>query len=509
MNAVEMLNITKRYTGVVANSNVNLIVKKGEIHGLVGENGAGKSTIMNLLYGMDRPNSGTIKVNGKEVNLESPKDAIKLGIGMVHQHFMLAPTLTVLDNIILGKTPKKFLMVDMNKAKEKIRSILDQYSFELDLDAKVFQLSIGQMQRVEIVKALYRGAEILILDEPTAVLTPQEVVELIHIMKQLKSQGCTIIIITHKLKEVLAATDRITVMRKGCVTGVLETKNTNETELANLMVGREVNLKIEKAPVSFKENVLQVDRLNVMDNRGRLAVKNITFHVNKGEILGVCGVEGNGQSELINAITGLSTVVSGTIKVSDKEIQNLSVRKRRENKMSHIPEDRLKVGSAKTCSIKENLILNDYYKGEYSSHGFLRKKTIDFHAKKLISRFSIKVPDSDYALGTLSGGNMQKVILAREIDGDPDILITAQPTRGVDIGAIEYIRKELVKLRDAGKAILLISAELEEIMSLSDRIIVMYEGEIVALFHPDETTEEELGLYMAGAKRMDLTGREL
>ena len=466
MNAVEMLNITKEYTRVIANNNVTLIVKKGEIHGLVGENGAGKSTIMNLLYGMDRPNSGVIKVNEKAVSLSSPRDAIKLGIGMVHQHFMLAPTLSVIENIILGKAPKKFLMADINKAKEEVRQILDKYSFELDLDAKVYQLSIGQMQRVEIVKALYRGADILILDEPTAVLTPQEVVELIHIMKQLKKQGCTIIIITHKLKEVMAATDSITVMRKGSVTGTLETKNTNERELANLMVGREVNLKIEKTPSKSNEIVLQINKINVVDQRGRLAVKDITFHVNRGEILGVCGVEGNGQSELINAITGLCPVVSGTIKVFDNEIQDLSVRKRREKKMSHIPEDRLKVGSAKTCTIKENLILDNYYNKEFSSHGFLKKEAIKAHAEQLIERFSIKVPDSNYALGTLSGGNMQKVILAREIDADPDILITAQPTRGVDIGAIEYIRKELVKLKEEGKAILLISAELEEIMSL-------------------------------------------
>jgi len=509
MNAVEMLNITKEYPGVIANNNVTLIVRKGEIHGLIGENGAGKSTIMNLLYGMGRPDSGVIKINEKEVSLSSPKDAIKLGIGMVHQHFMLAPTLSVIENIVLGKAPKKFLMVDMNKARKEVGKILERYSFELDLDAKVYQLSIGQMQRVEIVKALYRGADILILDEPTAVLTPQEVVELIHIMKQLKTQGCTIIIITHKLKEVMAATDRITVMRKGCVTGSLETEHTNEKELANLMVGREVNLKIEKTPARSKEKVLQVDKINVMNKRGRLAVKDVTFHVARGEILGVCGVEGNGQTELIDAITGLSPVVGGTIKVFDKEIQNLSVRKRRECRMSHIPEDRLKVGSAKTCSIKENLILNNYYKNEFSSHGFLKKDAISSHAENLIERFSIKVPDSNYALGTLSGGNMQKVILAREIDTDPEILITAQPTRGVDIGAIEYIRKELAALKEEGKAILLISAELEEIMSLSDRIIVMYEGEIAAAVTPEEVTEEELGLYMAGARKMDLTGREL
>ena len=495
MNAVEMIDIVKEYPGVLANDHVTLVVQEGEIHGLVGENGAGKSTIMNQLYGMQRPTSGTIKVFGNEVQIHSPKDAIALGIGMVHQHFMLAPSLSVIQNMIMGKAPMSGPFIE----------ILERYSFQLDLDAKVYQLSIGQMQRVEIVKALYRGAKILILDEPTAVLTPQEVEELIQMMKRLKAQGCSIIIITHKLKEVMAATDTVTIMRKGVVTGVVETAKTNERALANLMVGREVNLRIPKADTSaYTEKVLRVRRLNVYNERGQKAVNQVSFSVRKGEILGVCGVEGNGQSELVNALTGLVPVASGSIQIYDQELSRAPVRMRRKSKMSHIPEDRIAVGGAKSCSIMENIMLDRYYEKQYCRGGILKQDEMCRHAEQLISEFAIKVPNSEYALGTLSGGNMQKVILAREMDADPELLIAAQPTRGVDIGAIEYIRKQLVALRDSGKAILLISAELEEIMTLSDRIVVMYEGEIVGSFRPEETTEEELGLYMAGSRNMTL-----
>ena len=504
MNAVEMIDIVKEYPGVLANDHVTLVVREGEIHGLVGENGAGKSTIMNQLYGMQRPTSGTIKVFGNEVQIHSPKDAIALGIGMVHQHFMLAPSLSVIQNMIMGKAPMSGPFIDLKTAKAKVREILERYSFQLDLDAKVYQLSIGQMQRVEIVKALYRGAKILILDEPTAVLTPQEVEELIQMMKRLKAQGCSIII-THKLKEVMAATDTVTIMRKGVVTGVVETAKTNERALANLMVGREVNLRIPKADTSaYTEKVLRVRRLNVYNERGQKAVNQVSFSVRKGEILGVCGVEGNGQSELVNALTGLVPVASGSIQIYDQELSRAPVRMRRKSKMSHIPEDRIAVGGVKSCSIMENIMLDRYYEKQYCRGGILKQDEMRRHAEQLISEFAIKVPNSEYALGTLSGGNMQKVILAREMDADPELLIAAQPTRGVDIGAIEYIRKQLVALRDSGKAILLISAELEEIMTLSDRIVVMYEGEIVGSFRPEETTEEELGLYMAGSRNMTL-----
>ena len=463
MNAVEMIDIVKEYPGVLANDHVTLVVQEGEIHGLVGENGAGKSTIMNQLYGMQRPTSGTIKVFGNEVQIHSPKDAIALGIGMVHQHFMLAPSLSVIQNMIMGKAPMSGPFIDLKTAK------------------------------------------ILILDEPTAVLTPQEVEELIQMMKRLKALGCSIIIITHKLKEVMAATDTVTIMRKGVVTGVVETAKTNERALANLMVGREVNLRIPKADTSaYTEKVLRVRRLNVYNERGQKAVNQVSFSVRKGEILGVCGVEGNGQSELVNALTGLVPVASGSIQIYDQELSRAPVRMRRKSKMSHIPEDRIAVGGAKSCSIMENIMLDRYYEKQYCRGGILKQDEMRRHAEQLISEFAIKVPNSEYALGTLSGGNMQKVILAREMDADPELLIAAQPTRGVDIGAIEYIRKQLVALRDSGKAILLISAELEEIMTLSDRIVVMYEGEIVGSFRPEETTEEELGLYMAGSRNMTL-----
>ena len=500
-----MIDIVKEYPGVLANDHVNLTVRAGEIHGLIGENGAGKSTIMNQLYGMQRPTSGTIKVFGQEVQIHSPKDAIALGIGMVHQHFMLAPSLSVIQNIIMGRAPKQGPFIDLKTAKAKVREILDTYSFQLDLDAKVYQLSIGQMQRVEIVKALYRGAKILILEDPTAVLTPQEVDELILIMKRLKDQGCSIIMITHKLKEVMASTDAITIMRKGVVTGAVETARTNERELANLMVGREVNLKIPKADTSqYAEKVLQVRNLEVYNERGQRAVNHVSFSVRRGEILGVCGVEGNGQSELVYALTGLTPAASGSIQVYGEELRKASVRTRRQHKMSHIPEDRIAVGGAKSCSILENIMMDRYYEREFCRGGILRQEAMRKHTDQLIRDFAIKVPDADYALGTLSGGNMQKVVLARELDAAPEILVAAQPTRGVDIGAIEYIRKQLVALRDSGKAILLISAELEEIMTLSDRIVVMYEGEIVGAFRPEETTEEELGLYMAGSQKMTL-----
>ena len=501
MDAIRMIGIVKCFGPVRANDGIDLIVGQQEIHCLLGENGTGKSTLMNILFGLYHPDAGEIFINEKKAAIANPNDAYALGIGMVHQHFMLAPSLSVIQNMIMGKAPMNGPFIDLKTAKAKVREILERYSFQLDLDAKVYQLSIGQMQRVEIVKALYRGAKILILDEPTAVLTPQEVEELIQMMKRLKAQGCSIIIITHKLKEVMAATDAVTIMRKGVVTGVVETAKTNERALANLMVGREVNLRIPKADTSaYTEKVLRVRRLNVYNERGQKAVNQVSFSVRKGEILGVCGVEGNGQSELVNALTGLVPVASGSIQIYDQELSRAPVRMRRKSKMSPIPEDRIAVGGAKSCSIMENIMLDRYYEKQYCRGGILKQDEMRRHAEQLISEFAIKVPNSEYALGTLSGGNMQKVILARE----PELLIAAQPTRGVDIGAIEYIRKQLVALRDSGKAILLISAELEEIMTLSDRIVVMYEGEIVGSFRPEETTEEELGLYMAGSRNMTL-----
>lgn len=502
MNAVEMKDIVKQYPGVLASDHVSLTIGQGEIHGLVGENGAGKSTLMNMLYGMQIPDSGEIYIHGERVAIHSPRDAIRHGIGMVHQHFMLAPSLSVLDNIILGNSPRKGIIIDKREAHRQLTDILDRYGFRLDLERKVYQLSIGQMQRVEIVKALYRGADILILDEPTAVLTPQEVEELIATMRLLQQQGTSIIIITHKLKEVMKATDRITVLRKGKVTGELETAKTNEFELAKLMVGYELNMSIDKSGVRPGETVLDLRNLTVLDKRGQIAVDDISFKVHEGEIVGICGVEGNGQTELVYAVTGMMKQHSGKVMLCGEEIQNDSVRKRRLKGLAHIPEDRTAVGAALSCTIGENLMLDNYHIPPYSRNGVLNSGVLRKHAGEMIDRFNIKVPDEDYAVSTLSGGNMQKVVIAREIDTRPKLLVAAQPTRGVDVGAIMNIRHQLNDLRTEGMAILLISAELEEIMALSDRILVMYEGRIVAQLRPDQTTENELGLYMAGSKEM-------
>ncbi|MBR1457236.1 MAG: ABC transporter ATP-binding protein [Oscillospiraceae bacterium] len=502
MNAVEMIDIVKEYPGVLANDHVSLTVGQGEIHGLVGENGAGKSTLMNMLYGMTTPDSGEIRIHGERVAIHSPRDAIRHGIGMVHQHFMLAPSLSVLDNIILGNSPRKGVFIDKRRAKEQLTEILERYGFRLDLDAKVYTLSIGQMQRVEIVKVLYRGADVLILDEPTAVLTPQEVEELIATMRLLQRQGTSIIIITHKLKEVMKATDRVTVLRKGRVTGRLETKDTNEHELAERMVGHELNMSIDKGAASRGDTVLELQHLTTLDKRGRTAVDDVSFRVHAGEIVGICGVEGNGQTELVYTVAGMMKQQSGTILLQGEPIQNASVRERRLRGLAHIPEDRLAVGAAPSCTIRENLMLANYFKPPYSRHGVLNGAALEEHAGEMIDRFAIKVPDADYALGTLSGGNMQKVVIAREIDTEPVLLVAAQPTRGVDVGAIMNIRHQLNELRARGMAILLVSAELEEIFALSDRILVMYEGRIVAQRRPEETTENELGLYMAGSREM-------
>ena len=502
--AIELHNITKRFGSVTANEKVDLEVKKGEILCLLGENGSGKTTLMNMISGIYYPDEGMIKVDGREVKIRSPKDSFDLGIGMVHQHFKLVDILTAAENIILGLPGKQIL--NMKQVNKEILELAAKYGFEIDPKKKIYQMSVSEKQTVEIIKLLYRGARILILDEPTAVLTPQEADRLFEVLKNMKEDGCSIILITHKLKEVMAATDRITIMRKGVVTGRVNTAETNETELANLMVGREVNLRIPKGDTSaFRQRVLEVRDLEVYNERGQRAVDHVSFSVKQGEILGVCGVEGNGQTELVNALTGLSPA-SGSIRVNGAELCRAGVRARREHRMSHIPEDRMKVGGAKTCSITENLMLDSYYTPDYCRGGVLDYPRMNAHAGELIERFAVKVPNGEYPLGTLSGGNIQKVILARELDADPEILIAAQPTRGVDIGAIEYIRKQLVALRDSGKAILLVSAELEEILSLSDRIIVMYEGEIVGTFRPEETTEEELGLYMTGSRRMELDG---
>lgn len=502
--AVEMLNITKIYDSVISNQNVSIEVYQDEILGLIGENGAGKTTIMNILYGMRTKDDGCIKFFGEEVDIPTPNAAIKLGIGMVHQHFMLMPNLSVLQNIILGKTPCKNGFIDEKKARNSILSVANEYNLAVDLDKKIYQLSVGEKQRVEIVKALYRNVKVLILDEPTAVLTPPEIEKLLELLNKLKKQGCAIIFITHKLKEVMTITDRISVMRKGVVVRNLLTKDANTDILSELIVGKKVDLNIPRGKYKPGDTLLKVENLKVLNQRGLKAVKGVSFEIKAGEILGVAGVEGNGQTELIEALTGMTKPVGGKILFLNKNITLTSVRERREFGMSHIPEDRLKMGGAKNCSIKENLILNAYYRKDYYKYGFINNKKLFDLSESLCKLFGVKTPNSSYNLGSLSGGNMQKVVVAREMNADPKVLIAAQPTRGIDIGAIQEIHKRIIGARDGGKGILLISAELDEILSLSDRILVMYEGEISAVLSRDEADEKTMAMYMTGAKKMEV-----
>lgn len=499
--AIELLHITKRYPGVIANDDVSIQIEDGEIHGLIGENGAGKSTIMNILYGMTKPDEGHIRLFGNPCEIASPMDAIRQGIGMVHQHFMLVPEETVLRNIILGWAPKKGIALDEAKAEKEITEIMERYQLKVDLRAKISQISVGEKQRVEILKALYRKVHILILDEPTAVLTPAETDGLLEIMRRLKDQGCTIVFITHKLREVLAVTDRVTVMRKGVVTGAGLTADMNVRKLSELIVGREVESSAPAKESTPGEAVLRLEDVCTTRRPGRMPLKDVSFTVHRGEIVGIAGVEGNGQSDLSEVIAGMIPLESGRIRLSDAEIGRDSIRKRRQKGLSHIPEDRLKTGVSRDCSITDNLILNQYYKAPYSKHGVFNHNTINEFASKLCEAFQVKTPDASFALSTLSGGNMQKVVFAREFEANPELLIASQPTRGVDIGAIEYIHKQIVNLRDEGKGVLLISAELDEIRALSDRILILYEGEIVAQFKREEADEYEIGEYMLGAKR--------
>ena len=499
--AIELENITKKFPGVTANDHVSIAINEGEIHGLIGENGAGKSTIMNILYGLTQADEGIVRIFGDEQVIDSPHDAICLGIGMIHQHFMLMPNQTVLRNIILGSSPKKGPVIDERKARVKIEKIMKQYGMQVNLDTVISHISVGEKQKVEIIKALYRDVRILILDEPTAVLTPAETDALIETMRKLKEQGCTIIFITHKLKEVLAATDRITVMRKGIVTGFGETKDMTVRKLSELIVGREVNFNIPFNDYSPGELLLELKSVSTAPKGGRMPVKAITMNVRRGEIVGIAGVEGNGQSDLIEVTAGLIPVYEGSITLCGKEISKMSIRQRRLSGLSHIPEDRLKTGTSKICTISENLILNKYFLAPFSKRGIFNHKQIKQYSRMLCEKFLVKTPDPSYELKTLSGGNMQKVVFAREFDTNPNLMIAAQPTRGVDIGAIEYIHGQIAKLRDAGKGILLISAELDEVMALSDRILVMYEGEIVAEFNRGEADEYEIGEFMLGAKR--------
>ncbi|MGE5653410.1 MAG: ABC transporter ATP-binding protein [Bacillota bacterium] len=500
-NVVEMRGVTKRFPGVLANDRVDFAVSEGEIHALLGENGAGKSTLMNVLYGLYQPDEGQIYWKGQPISIADPNKAISLGIGMVHQHFMLVQPFTVTENIVLGAEPSKAGRLDMKTAREKVRGISQRYGLDVDPDARIQDISVGQQQRVEILKALYRGAELLILDEPTAVLTPQEIEELLTIMRNLTAQGKSIIFITHKLREVMAACDRVTVIRRGRVMDTLQTKTSNVRELAKLMVGRDVVLSIQKAPALPQEPILKVEGLQAKNHRGLPALRGVDLEVRAGEIVGLAGVEGNGQSELVEVLTGLRKATAGRVLVEGQEITNLSPRRVGDRGVAHIPEDRHKRGLVLEFNLAENMILEKYGEQPYSKSGLLNFPAINEHADRLIQDYDIRTPSSQVAARTLSGGNQQKVVVARELDRDPKLLVASQPTRGLDVGAIEFIHKQIVAERDRGRAVLLVSLELEEVMSLSDRIAVIYEGQIVAMLNPAEVTEQELGLYMAGAKR--------
>ncbi|AXM87825.1 ABC transporter ATP-binding protein [Anoxybacillus ayderensis] len=500
---IEMLNIRKVFGNFVANDNITLQLKKGEIHALLGENGAGKSTLMNVLFGLYQPDGGEIRVKGKKVNIANPNVANDLGIGMVHQHFMLVDTFTVTENIILGSEPTKGGQIDIERAEKEVRELSERYGLAVDPKAKIADISVGMQQRVEILKTLYRGADILIFDEPTAVLTPQEIQELIQIMKALVREGKSIILITHKLKEIMEVCDRVTVIRRGKGIGTLNVSETNPNELAALMVGREVHFKTEKQPPKVGKPVLEIEDLVVKDSRGITAVDHLHLTVHAGEIVGIAGVDGNGQTELIEAITGLMKSESGSIRLNGKEIRNLTPRQITETGVGHIPQDRHKHGLILDFPIGENMVLQTYYKEPYSKRGILNFKAIYDKARQLIQEFDVRTPDEYTKARALSGGNQQKAIIGREVDRDPDLLIAAQPTRGLDVGAIEFIHKRLIEQRDKGKAVLLVSFELDEIMNVSDRIAVIYEGKIVAIVDPKETTEQELGLLMAGSKRKE------
>jgi simple sugar transport system ATP-binding protein len=499
-----MRNINKYFPLVVANDDVTFLVQKGEIHALVGENGAGKSTLVNILYGLLRPDSGTIAVNGHPAEFTSPGDAIDHGIGMVHQHFMLIPPLTVAENVVLGREPTKHGFVDIARATETVRDLSEKYGLKVDPKAKVETLSVGIEQRIEIIKVLYRGAEILILDEPTAVLVPQEVDELFEILRSLKDQGKTIIFITHKLQEVMAISDRVTVMRRGKVVDTVATDETSKQEIATMMVGRQVLFRVERKDAQPGDEVLIVEDLHALDNKQLPALRGISFSVRKGEVLGIAGVEGNGQTELVEVLTGLRKAEKGVVKLDGLLVTNYDPRRVKEKGIGHIPEDRHRRGLILDYTVAQNTVLGIHYRTPYVKRRGL--DVINFppireKAERLIEEFDIRPPDQKNLAGNLSGGNQQKVIVAREFDQDPKCLVAAQPTRGIDVGSIEFIHERLLQARDEGKAVLLISADLEEILSISDRIAVIYEGKIVGIMDPGEADEESLGLMMTGADK--------
>lgn len=497
-NVIEMRDITKVFGGFVANDKINLHLRKGEIHALLGENGAGKSTLMNMLAGLLEPTSGEIAVNGQVVNLDSPSKAASLGIGMVHQHFMLVEAFTVAENIILGSELTKNGVLDIAGASKEIKALSERYGLAVDPSAKVADISVGAQQRVEILKTLYRGADILIFDEPTAVLTPSEIDELMAIMKNLVKEGKSIILITHKLDEIRAVSDRVTVIRRGKSIETVEIAGATNADLAEMMVGRSVSFKTEKQASKPKEVVLSIKDLVVNENRGVPAVKNLSLDVRAGEIVGIAGIDGNGQSELIQAITGLRKVKSGSIELKGDSIVGLHPRQITELSVGHVPEDRHRDGLILEMMISENIALQTYYKEPHSKNGILNYSNITSYAKKLMEEFDVRAASELVPAAALSGGNQQKAIIAREIDRDPDLLIVSQPTRGLDVGAIEYIHKRLIEERDNGKAVLVVSFELDEILNVSDRIAVIHDGKIQGIVSPETTNKQGLGVLMAG-----------
>jgi len=498
---LEMHGITKRFPGIVANDHVDLDVRKAEVHALLGENGAGKSTLMNILYGLYKPDEGEIRLGGKPVVFGSAKDAIRAGIGMVHQHFMLIPVMTVAENIVLGNEPtREGIVLDERGAEERVREISKQYGLAVDPTALVSDITVGQQQRVEILKALYRGAEILILDEPTAVLTPQEAGELFEIVGSLREGGKSIIFISHKLNEVLEIADRITVLRRGKTIETVPREGATEESLARSMVGREVLLRVDKPPAQPGDVMLRVEDLHVLDDRGIAKVNGVSFDVRAGEIVGIAGVDGNGQSELIDAIAGLQKIRSGSVELAGRTYDSASAREMLDAGLGHIPEDRQRRGLVLEFTIAENIALHDYAKSPDAKWGWLFPNRIVQRARGLIREFDVRGGGALSRAGTLSGGNQQKVVAAREIARDPKVLIAAQPTRGLDVGAIEFLHRRLIEERGEGRAILLVSLELDEILSLSDRILVLYEGEIVGE-HGADVSEEEIGLEMLGGRR--------
>jgi len=507
---IEMLNITKEFPGIKANDDVTLQLKRGEIHALLGENGAGKSTLMSVLFGMYQPEKGQILKDGKPVKIRNPNDATALHIGMVHQHFKLVDVFTVLDNIVLGAEDTVLGFMHKKKARKKVEELSRKYGLQVDLDAKIEDISVGMQQRTEILKMLYRDNEILIFDEPTAVLTPQEIDDLMETMREFAKEGKSILFITHKLNEIMAVADRCTVLRKGRYIGTVDIKDTTKQELSNMMVGRPVQLVVQKEEAKPADVVLEVEGLTVPSKLSKKnAVSDVSFQVRAGEIVCIAGIDGNGQTELVYGLTGLEKASKGTVRLCGRDISKASIRKRNDAGVSHIPEDRHKHGLVLDDTLENNIVLQKYKEKRFQTLGFINRSAVREYAETIIEQLDVRSGQGPVTMArSMSGGNQQKAIVGREMDRGNPLLIAVQPTRGLDVGAIEYIHGELVAQRDAGKAVLLVSLELDEVMNLSDRILVMYEGEIVGELDPKTTTVQELGLYMAGAKRMDKGGEQ-